>query len=115
MDKAILIPILIWAVLTVVTVLKNTISAGARAGAAISFAIFAFIFKDDLMVLMHMKHISYMIYFKGAVEYVFISLAVVWPATLYFTQFMTESDGSAVIIKLAIFSAITCGIFLYIT
>jgi hypothetical protein len=115
MDKAILIPIIVWAVLTIVTVLKNTISSSARVSAAVALAVFGFIFKDDIMALYHMHDIPYKALFKGTFEYVFISLAVVWPATLYYTQYMTETDSSSVIIKLAVFSAVSCLGFLYFT
>ena len=113
MDKAILIPIIIWAVLTVITVLKNTVSPAARICAAIALVVFGFIFKDDILALIHMKEIPYMALVKSTVEYLFISLAVVWPATLIYAQHMTDTDSSSVILKLAVFSAIICTGFLY--
>jgi len=113
MDKAILLPIIVWAILTVVAVLKKTLSPAARTGAALVFVVFGFIFKDDLVTVYHMKDIPYMVYLRSSFEYVFISLAVVWPATLYFTQHMTEADASAVIVKLAIFSALIGAGFLF--
>ncbi|MDH4263910.1 MAG: hypothetical protein OEV78_12795 [Spirochaetia bacterium] len=113
MDKAILIPLIVWAILTVVVVLKNTVSSSARVSAVIVIAVFGFIFKDDIMAMYYVKVIPYKVLLQGTFEYVFISLAVVWPATLYYTQFMTETDSSSVIIKLAIFSAIAGFGFLY--
>jgi len=113
MDKAILIPLILWAVLTVVTVLKNTLDSSIRSFAAISFAVYAFIFKDDLMSLYHAKTIPYMDLLKSSIEYTFISLAILWPATLMYSQYMTESDFSVVIRRLTIFSAIVCAGFLY--
>lgn len=113
MDKAILIPLIIWAIFTLVTALKNTISPPARISAVLALAVFAFIFKDDIMALIKMQNIPYMEMIKSSVQYAFISLAIVWPATLFYTQYMSETDSSTVIIRLAIFSAAACVGFLY--
>ncbi|MDH4201233.1 MAG: hypothetical protein OEV66_12805 [Spirochaetia bacterium] len=113
MDKAIFIPLIIWAILTIVFALKSAMSQAARGLSVLVIVVYGFIFKDDIAHLIHLKPVPYMLLIKNTVEYAFISLAILWPAALIFSQYMSESEASNIIVRLAIFSGLVCAGFLY--
>lgn len=113
MDKAILIPLIIWAIFAITIFLKRSLSQTARWLTLVSLLVYGFIFKDDIMPWIHNHNFPYKLILKSTVEYAFISLAMVWPAILMISRYMNDGDSSTVIVRLAIFSAIVCGAFLY--
>jgi len=100
--------------MAVVTILKGSLSPVTRILTGIPLVFYAFIFKDDLMSLVHVKSIPYTAILKNSVEYAFISLAILWPAVLLFCQNMSESEFSSVVIKMTVFSALITGGFIYL-
>jgi hypothetical protein len=113
MDKAILIPLAIWALMAVVTAFKGSLNSSSRILAVIPVLFYVFIFKDDVLTIISSKKIPYQAIFKNTVEYAFVSLAIVWPVVLFFGQKLTDSDFSSLIIKMVIFSVFLTAGFIY--
>ncbi len=117
MDRAILLPFLIWIVLSLILLLfRRSIHWAIRITPLVFLSVYGFFWRADIMKIFSLEHFPFRAILTETVDLAFLALFWIWPLSLIYTLYAAnDKDSSISVIALSIFTALVWGATWYLS